>query len=126
MYNRYPPDNHCEKQFHVHEFEGSTKLAEEGDDRHNHRFAGVSGEAIKQGNSHFHIIKTRTDFVDHFHEIQVKSGPAIIVNPGEKVLKHVHFVEGVTSENDEHRHDFVFATLIEAPIFPLDDMECHC
>ncbi|MGF7050283.1 hypothetical protein J2T13_004808 [Paenibacillus sp. DS2015] len=34
-------------QRHVHEFEGSTKLAEEGADRHNHRFAGVTGESVK-------------------------------------------------------------------------------
>ncbi|WP_411829991.1 YmaF family protein [Paenibacillus sonchi] len=32
-------------QRHVHEFEGSTKLAEEGADRHNHRFAGATGQA---------------------------------------------------------------------------------
>ena len=114
------PCHRHERQSHVHEFEGSTRLAEEGDDRHNHRFAGVSGEAVKEGRSHFHWIKTRTDFVDHFHEICVRSGPAVIVNPGEPVLKHVHFVCGMTTENDEHCHDFVFATLIEAPIAPLD------
>jgi hypothetical protein len=39
-------------QRHVHEFEGSTKLAEEGADRHNHRFAGVTGQAIRVGESH--------------------------------------------------------------------------
>ncbi len=32
-----------EEQTHVHEFEGSTHLAEAGQDRHNHRFAGVTG-----------------------------------------------------------------------------------
>lgn len=31
-----------ESQTHDHEFEGSTKLAEQGNDRHNHRFAGVT------------------------------------------------------------------------------------
>jgi hypothetical protein len=41
-------------QRHVHEFEGSTKLAEQGSDRHNHRFAGVTGQAIRVGKSHVH------------------------------------------------------------------------
>lgn len=31
---------------HVHEFLGGVKLAEEGDDCHNHRSTGVNGEAI--------------------------------------------------------------------------------
>ncbi len=117
----YPKhEKECERQMHVHEFLGSTKLAEEAEDRHNHRFAGVSCEAEPCGDSHFHWIITRTDFVDHFHEIKVRSGPARIVNPGQQPLKHVHFVKGMTSVNDEHCHEFVFATLIEAPIFPLE------
>ncbi|NFL55480.1 hypothetical protein FDB79_07730 [Clostridium botulinum] len=70
-----------ERQTHVHEFLGSTRLAEIQTEPHNHRFAGVSGQAIRSGNS------------------------------------HVHFVSGVTSFNDGHRHEFIFATLIEAPIF---------
>jgi len=104
-----------EKQTHVHEFLGSTRLAEVDDpeDVHNHRFAGVSGEAIKRGNSHVHNIKTNTDFFDHFHMIDVTTGPAIPVGNG----RHVHFVSGVTTLNDGHRHEFIFATLIEAPIF---------
>ncbi|WP_428993735.1 YmaF family protein [Brevibacillus choshinensis] len=51
----------------MHEFTGSTKFAEEGDERHNHRFAGVTGKAIRRGNSHIHIIRTKADFFDHFH-----------------------------------------------------------
>ncbi|OSB06506.1 YmaF family protein, partial [Clostridium botulinum] len=45
-----------ERQTHVHEFLGSTRLAEP----HNHRFAGVSGQAIRSGNSHVHRITTNT------------------------------------------------------------------
>jgi hypothetical protein len=103
-----------ESQTHVHEFLGSTRLAELEEDPHNHRFAGVSGEAIPIGNyQHVHEIKTRTDFYeDHFHEICVRSEPAIPVGDG----KHVHFVSGMTTEVDDHRHEFVFATLIENPI----------
>lgn len=101
------------KQTHVHEFTGSTRLAELEEDPHNHRFAGVSGQAIPYGKSHIHLIKARTDFFDHFHEIFAESGPAIDVGEG----RHVHFVKAVTTVDDGHRHELIFATLIEAPIF---------
>ena len=100
------------RQTHVHEFLGSTKLAEEEDDRHNHRFAGVTGEAIPRGNNHFHEIKTNTDFLDHHHEVIIRTGPAIHVGNG----KHVHFVDGMTTVDDDHDHDLVFATLIDRPL----------
>ncbi|MFC0211392.1 YmaF family protein [Paenibacillus chartarius] len=101
-------------QTHVHEFTGSTKLAEEGEDRHNHRFAGVTGEAIPFGKSHIHEIDlSRTDFVDHFHKLKkIRTGPAIPVGNG----KHVHFVTGKTTLNEGHRHPFNFATLIQKPL----------
>ncbi len=103
------------EQRHVHEFLGSTEFAEEGNDRHNHRFAGVSGEAIGCGRKHFHCIKTRTDTTeDHFHEICERTGPAIFIDDGSG-CKHIHFVEGKTSIEDGHRHGFQFATLIEDP-----------
>jgi hypothetical protein len=102
------------RQTHVHEFEGSTKLAEEGADRHNHRFAGVTGQAIRSGKSHFHEIDlSKTDFLDHFHNLKkIRTGPAIPVGNG----KHVHFVTGMTTQNDEHSHQFNFATLIDRPL----------
>ncbi len=108
---------HCchekEQQTHVHEFLGSTKLAELKEEPHNHRFAGVSDEVIPVGCTHVHDIFTRTDFFeDHFHEICIRTGPAIHVGDG----KHVHFVCGITTEVDDHVHKFVFATLIENPI----------
>ncbi|WP_053376558.1 YmaF family protein [Paenibacillus sp. FJAT-27812] len=105
----------CKKrQRHVHEFEGSTKLAEEGNDRHNHRFAGVTGQAIRVGKSHVHEIDlTNTDFLNHFHKLKkIVTGPAIPVGNG----KHVHFVTGQTTLNDGHVHPFKFATLIQAPL----------
>lgn len=102
-----------EKQTHVHEFLGSTEIAEEEFEPHNHRFAGVSGEAIPAKGSHIHKILTRTDFFDeHFHEIEDFTGPAIEVGNG----KHVHFAKGETTFNDGHDHDFQFATLIENPL----------
>ncbi|MEK4117680.1 YmaF family protein [Paenibacillus sp. FSL W8-0919] len=101
-------------QIHVHEFVGSTKLAEKGQDRHNHRFAGVTGQAIRVGRSHVHEIDLeRTDSVDHFHELKkIRTGPAIPVGKG----KHVHFVTGQTTLNDGHVHQFNFATLIQSPL----------
>lgn len=100
------------RQTHVHEFLGSTKLAEAGSDRHNHRFAGVTGEAVPKGKSHVHLIKTRTDFFDHFHGIQIFTGPAIPVGNG----KHIHFVMGKTTLADGHVHVFQVGTLIEEPL----------
>lgn len=109
---------HEEKQTHVHEFTSSTKLAEENDERHNHRVAGVTSQVIPiHGGSHKHAILSNTDFFDHLHEIGVETGPAINVGNG----KHVHFVQGMTTVNDEHFHNFAFATLIEAPLLPLHD-----
>ncbi|PWK14850.1 YmaF family protein [Tumebacillus permanentifrigoris] len=101
------------RQRHVHEFLGSTKLAEEGDDRHNHRFAGVSGEAIPRGDSHVHVLTTNTDFLDHHHRLlRIVTGPAIPVGNG----KHIHFVKGVTTFVDGHVHVFNLTTLIDNPI----------
>ena len=107
----------CEKkQTHVHEFLGSTKLAECGEDRHNHRFAGVSGQAIYVPCGHFHEIEARTDFFDHFHLFKAKTSLQIPVGDG----KHVHFVEAITNEVDDHVHELEFATLIEAPLIDKD------
>lgn len=101
------------EQRHTHEFLGSVKIAEKKEDPHNHRFAGVTGEAIPCGKSHIHKLETRTDFYeDHFHKICEETGLAIELCDG----RHVHFVKGKTSENDCHRHEFIFATLIENPI----------
>lgn len=106
--------NNYETQKHVHEFVGSVRLAElNSDDVHNHRFAGVSGQAIPCKGSHIHRIATRTDFFnDHFHIIDVFTGPAIHVGKD----RHIHFVYAVTRESDGHRHAFIVATLIENPI----------
>ncbi|MGA3599024.1 YmaF family protein [Lysinibacillus agricola] len=99
-------------QTHVHEFLASTKLAEEGDDRHNHRFAGVTSEVIPKGNSHIHVIMVNTDFLDHHHEVAIETGPAIRVSEN----KHVHFVKGITTLDDGHVHQLEFATLIQKPL----------
>jgi len=105
----YPKKKKCEIQTHVHEFAGSTKLADE----HNHRFAGVSSQAIGPEKYHVHAILTNTDFYeDHYHEVGVKTGPPIWVGAG----KHIHFVKGKTTTNDRHHHHFIFTTFIEDPL----------
>lgn len=98
---------------HVHEFEGSVRLAELQEDPHNHRFAGVSGQVIPIPGSHVHKLETRTDFYeDHFHLVCVTTGPAVNVGGG----RHVHFVSADTTIAEDHQHAFIVATLIQNPI----------
>lgn len=112
----------CEEavERHVHEFLGSTRVVDEGEyDAHNHRFAGVTGDAIEctdssGGVSHNHRIVTRTDnYNDHYHVIDVMTGPAVPVGNG---LRHIHYVFACTRDNAGHKHSFRVATLIENPI----------
>jgi YmaF family len=111
----------CE-QTHVHEFLGSTRLAERCNDRHNHRFAGVTGEKINvyvDGcKTHVHDFCVNADYFKeygdkcgHYHQVVGRTGPAIPVGDG----KHVHFAEIKTTVDDGHCHKTVFATLIENP-----------
>lgn len=105
----------CEEQRHVHELTGSTRIFNEDDDCHNHRFCTVTGEAIytKDKRDHFHEVKFHTDFTDeHFHEFCGKTSGAVDVGNG----KHVHFIKDFTEERDNHRHEFQAATLIDSPI----------
>ena len=106
-------DCSCNPQRHNHEFTGSVRLAELNQDPHNHRFNGISGQAIPKDGTHIHEICTTTDFYeDHFHLIDIKSGPAIPVGGG----RHVHFISAETKVEDGHCHEFIVATLIENPI----------
>lgn len=106
-------ENNTRCQSHVHEFEGSTFIAEEKEEPHNHRFAGVTSEVIPFGVSHVHEILTNTDFFkDHHHEVGIRTSPAIPVSPH----KHVHFVRGKSTVDDKHCHKFIFATQIEDPL----------
>lgn len=91
----------CEKQKHVHELTGSTKIFKECDECHNHRFCTVSGEAIYT-----------KDKKDHFHEFYGKTFGAIDVGNG----KHVHFLKDFAKEEDGHKHEFQVAPLIDSPI----------
>lgn len=110
----YDRCNSPQEQRHVHEFTGSVRLAELNEDPHNHRFAGVSEQAIPiGGGNHIHEICTKTDFYEnHFHFINVQTGPAIPVGKG----RHIHFVSAMTNVEDGHCHDFIVAVLIDNPI----------
>lgn len=60
-------NQNCHKdQKHVHELTGSTKIFNECNDCHNHRFCTVTGEAIyhkeKDKYDHYHEVKFHTDF----------------------------------------------------------------
>lgn len=116
MENSNENQNRCRcnnPQTHVHEVLGSVMIAEREEDPHNHRFATVSGEAIRVNRSHVHEVRFRTDFYEnHFHEFRGRTSEAIPVGDD----RHVHFLESVTTRNDGHFHEFRVATLIEDPI----------
>ncbi len=115
-------DRDLAQQSHVHEFLGSTWFAENNNNRHNHRFSGVTSEVVPTGGGeHRHTILTNTDSVGHHHEVGIETGPPIDVGNG----KHVHFVEGQTTLDDFHVHGFEFTTLIENPTIP-NRCECNC
>lgn len=108
---RYQCNDEC--QSHVHEYLGSTKIAEENEDPHNHRFAGVTSEAIPCGKSHVHQLLGNSDFYEeHHHEVAARTEEAVWLEDG----RHIHFVRGTTTCDDRHVHDFIFATLIDNPI----------
>ncbi|GAA0722162.1 YmaF family protein [Clostridium malenominatum] len=110
----------ADTQTHVHEYEGSTRIALRNSDPHNHRFAGITSEVIPMGNSHVHQLLGNTDFYeDHHHELGTTTGIAVPVGGG----RHVHFAPGpnapntTTADGDPlHVHEFIFATLINDPI----------
>lgn len=112
-------NNNCNESYndkHVHEFTGSVKLAEEGEDRHNHRTAGITSEPrYCENGRHYHLIKTETDSApdDHHHPILVRTGLDIKIRG---TNKHVHAIKGATRVVDQHCHNFEFATLTERPL----------
>ena len=115
-YNEYGDYCDDERQRHVHEYTSNVKLAGEDDERHTHHISGVTGEAIpiNHGRNHVHkVINDNTDFFDHYHQICDTTGPAIEI---EGTGKHVHLLCGRTSRNDGHRHEYLFVTLIDAPL----------
>ena len=108
-------NSHDQKQKHVHELTGSTKIFNECGECHNHRFCTVTDEAVYTGDKceHYHEVKFRTDFADgHYHEFCGKTSGAVYLDCG----KHVHFIKDCTESKDGHKHEFQAATLIQEPI----------
>ena len=110
--NRTRPDN-FECIDHVHEVTGSTSFVDERcEEPHNHRFATVSSNAIRTGNSHVHEVEFRTDtHENHEHEFCGRTSVAVAVGQN----RHTHFLQGRTTRNDGHSHEFRTTTLIENP-----------
>ena len=103
-------------QTHVHEVLGSVRLAELGEDPHNHRFAGVTEEVIMVPGGHIHRFIAKTDFYeDHFHPICITTGLQVPVGSGDN-RRHVHPIDARTELEDGHFHRLIAATLIDNPI----------
>lgn len=103
----------CPPRQHVHEIQGSVKIAGCCEYAHNHRFATVSGEAVPCDGSHVHEVSFQTDSCNgHTHHFCGTTSPAIDVGCG----KHVHLLKGCTSTDAHHTHEFITATFIEDPV----------
>lgn len=98
---------------HVHEVTGSTSFVDERcEEPHNHRFATISSTAIRTGNSHVHEVEFTTDtHENHEHEFCGRTSTAIAVGQN----RHTHFLQGRTTRNDGHTHEFRTTALIENP-----------
>ena len=118
------------QQSHVHEFAASTflSLEEPGCQRHNHRLAGMTSEAIPiECGGHKHVIYVNTDtFGRHHHEVGVETGPAIDVGND----KHIHFASIDSTLDAFHFHNVMFTTAIQNPLLLENNVrennECKC
>ncbi|MDF2587240.1 MAG: hypothetical protein K0S41_1081 [Anaerocolumna sp.] len=110
---KLPEKSFTMSQSHVHEIQGSVKFDDLSSSSHNHRFVTITEEATPVGlNDHVHEVVFRTDFINgHYHEYHGRTFGAIPVGD-----RHVHFLEGVTSTNNNHNHKFRFVTLIDNSI----------
>ena len=109
---------------HVHTYLTEVDVADE----HQHIIMGISGPAKEKGRSHVHRIHGRTSFISeedeggHWHSDDVMTGPAIDMPEG----THVHYFEGMTSEDDGHCHSFAGVTGL-GPCLDMDtDTEDEC
>lgn len=111
MNRNRPIDYECND--HVHEITGSTSFVEERcEEPHNHRFATVSTNMIRTGNSHVHEVEFKTDtHENHEHEFCGRTSTSIAVGQN----RHTHFLQGRTTRNEGHTHEFRTTTLIENP-----------
>lgn len=106
---------------HVHTYLTEADVADE----HQHVIMGVSGPAKEKGRSHVHRIHGRTSFLSeegdggHWHTDDVMTGPAIEMPDG----NHVHYFEGMTSEEDDHCHSFAGATGLAPSMLCIEEDE---
>lgn len=102
----------CPLELHLHEVQGSVQSTGNDCNAHSHRFATVSCEPIETANGdHVHQVTFRTDtYNGHYHEFSGRTSGEYEVCEG-----HVHYLEGVTSEQACHRHCFRCITHIEDP-----------
>lgn len=102
----------CPAELHLHEVQGSTKVAGGGCEAHSHRYAAVTSEpVILKNGRHAHRLTFRTDTYDgHCHEFCGMTTEEYEICGG-----HVHYCEGKTSQQDGHCHEFRFITHIENP-----------
>jgi len=106
-HHHHHPDEY-EMMPHVHTYITEVDVADE----HQHIIMGVSGPAKDKGRCHMHRIHGRTSFIceegegGHWHTEDVMTGPEIEMPDG----NHVHYFEGMTSEDEGHCHSFSGAT----------------
>ncbi|HWR43009.1 YmaF family protein [Sporomusa sp.] len=109
---------------HVHTYLTEVDVA----DDHQHVILGVSGPAQEKGRSHVHRIHGRTSFIveegecGHWHTEDVMTGPAIEM----PCCNHVHYFQGMTSEDDNHCHSFAGATGLGPSDCPDSEEEDYC
>lgn len=98
-YPGYPDDPNPDQGRHIHSYRGRTSYNE----NHSHNYRGTSSQAVYNGNgTHYHEYQTfTTTDRGHSHQITGRSGPAIRTRFG-----HIHEMNGETSINVEHQHQY--------------------
>jgi hypothetical protein len=119
--DQYQEQSH-KRESHNHEFQSSADYEKDDEGmEHSHHIAGVTGPAIRYGQSHVHRINTLIDTSgDHYHGISDTTGPALYLNG----RKHVHLLRGATTYDDGHKHNYYFTTLIEDPTNVPEEGRC--
>ncbi|HET7580090.1 MAG TPA: YmaF family protein [Bacillales bacterium] len=94
----HPSKTSINEETHVHEFRGVTSR----NDGHHHEFVGTTYPADNKM-PHTHEYFTVTHFDDkHRHTLSGRTGPAIPLKGG----GHTHKIEGMTSVDFNHRHEY--------------------
>ncbi len=82
-------DHDYDPGHHVHEYRNKTSV----DDRHKHRMEGITGPAVRVGNTHIHYLCGSTSFDDgHRHLYTDYTGPAIETRDNSHVHEYRDYV----------------------------------